>query len=209
MRMNVLSAMKRRSVLTTVVGGLSGFSGCLGTNSATNPPQTPNGVQSLEWTGEIVEKNTESHPPKVRLALLNKGKQPLKIGFGPTPPFSDPDGTNDDEQALILFHPEMGPHEAPDTPIDGCWKLEPEETVAINSILVERTLGENDEVAETYLLYNAAENTACFPDGEYTFKDAILILDGEDRQEWLLILRITIKNGQINTLTTEGPNSTA
>ena len=176
--------------------------------SSTEPTTTtvPLSAYSFDWTAEIVGRATRDRPPELRLELTNAGSRTTELGFGPTPPFSAPLAESaDGESRLLLFHPETGPHSAPDTRTDRCWRLDGEELVAVKSILTVEQLEPSDTLSETYTLYNMPENGACFPDGSYTAEGAAF-LPADSGRELRLGITVRIEDGRIVSATAETPS---
>lgn len=176
--------------------------------SPTEPTTTPVPLSaySFDWTAAVVERATRDRPPELRLELTNAGSRTAELGFGLTPPFSDPlaesaDGGN----RLLVFHPEMGPHSAPDTRTDGCWRLDGEEPVGVNTVLVRRRLEPGDTLGETYTLYDMPGNGACFPDGSYAARGTPF-LPADSGRELRLGITVRIEDGRVASATAETPS---
>lgn len=200
--------MKRRPVIESLASGLSMLAGCSSVRSISNFEQTAtvSKAQSLRWHGKLLHGATKNHPARIKLTLENTGKDSIKIGFGPTPPFSNPRENEEEGENLIFYHPEMGPHTAPKRRINSCWKIEKSETIATYSVLNEEILEPNSKINNEYAIYNSWENSICYPDGRHVFKDSILLAENEDGEELLLTVTIKVRNNSVTSVMTSNQN---
>ncbi len=174
-------------------------------NTQTMTP-VPRSKFSFDWSGALLHRADESHPPQIRLKLSNSADFPVELEFGPTPPFSsavsDSSGSSDQ---LFLYHPEMGSNTPPSTPVDGCWQLESDHgRILINDVAKIPNLGPGDTVSNKYEIYNMPENGACFPDGKYVFESWAL-LPQSDYPYLKLRFVVTIERNKLESISTKEP----
>lgn len=181
------------------------------THSTTDETRTrrtttlPLSAYSFDWMASLRRPATETQPPEVRLGLTNTASKRVRLGFGPTPPFSHPVAeSSDTSNRLVLSHPEMGPFTAPDSRVEGCWRLRDDALVAVYGILRLRWLEPGETVSGTYTLYNAATNEGCFPDGTYAFGDTVA-LQQTDSTEMGLRVEVRVSDDRIASVTTKPP----
>lgn len=79
-------------------------------------------AEDLHWSATLSSSGTDTQPPTIDLQLTNTGTTELQMTFGPTPPFSTPwSEPSEADDELLLYHPDTGPHIAPEQPVEGCW----------------------------------------------------------------------------------------
>lgn len=196
----------RRELLASAALASAGLAGCsqlTALNSSGPIEASAAGSESpFSWTATLASAMTDNNPPRIQLTLRNDSAESERVQFGPVPPFCAPlSGTETSDTRLVLFHADMGPSTAPETRIDGCWQLDPDDPrLAIHRIANEEALGPDEQVSSTYSLYGALPAETCFPDGEYTFRDTATLQSG-DEQSLDLEFGVQIEDGRVADLT--------